>query len=603
MTKQTDYTTDIVSMFRDLYPLDMGLPIIPDWLEGLLYTFFPLPGGAPAARNILYSTSKKQGKSTLAGLVALYMATRRRYSEVVIAAADLDQAKDRVFRSVKYAVETHPVWRKAKVYRDVIELDQGSLITAIPADWRGASGGNYDCVIFDELHTYTSEASRRLYDELVIPPTKPDGVRWMSTYAGFLGESTLLHEIWQKVLAGNRLPGLLPVYTVPSASLMGLVDTGEVSWRMPWSTPEYMAQVQANERPNTFRRLWLNEWVSNESEFITPEMWQECYSQDVKPLQPGDKRKMVLGADASTSRDFTALVGVHTHDGLSDAIFTRVWKPGFSLFRSKPTVDLSDTIGAEILRLHKAGLVIACYYDPYQLHSIAIDLARQGVNMQELSQTSARTEADTSLYDSIIGHTLRHYNNPVLNEHVGNAVAIETPRGVRLAKERTTRKIDAAVALSMAHYGAVESAFAGGFEAVPNPFFDSDPRLFDPEYRMIMVDHHGEFVLSKSPVVHPEGVTVQNCKYRNKGCEACINELIAIGYYDELARQREEAKDKAPMTEDQYYQSILNNSGMAYRLNLQNQQENQNDNFLQKFRKAARRRMEDGTGINQSTKS
>lgn len=587
MTQKTDYTTDIVALFRDLYPLDTGTPIIPDWLAGLLYTFFPQPGGAPAARNVLYSTSKKQGKSTLAGLVCLYMATRRRYSEVVIAAADLDQAKDRVFRSVKYAVEHHPVWKNAKVYRDTIELDQGSLITAIPADWRGASGGNYDCVIFDELHTYTSESSRRLYDELVIPPTKPEGVRWISSYAGFLGESTLLHEIWEKVLTGERDHTSLPVYSVPGASLRGFIDVGEMSWRMPWSTPEYMAQVQANERPNTFRRLWLNEWVSNESEFITREMWQACYSPEVKPLQPGDKRKMVLGADASTSRDFTALVGVNTHDGLSDVVFLRVWKPGKSIFRAKPTVDLSQTIGEEILRLHKQGLVVACYYDPYQLHSIALDLSREGVNMKELPQTGARTEADTSLYDAIVARTLRHYNDPVLNEHIANAVAIETPRGVRLAKERTTRKIDAAVALSMAHYGAVEFAFAGGVTAMPNVFYGD----YEPE-DYAAVD--GRFILApfRNVKPHPPGVTVANCRNRSRGCESCMAELSAMGYYDQQDQEREESKNTVPMSEEDYWK---NKQSM---FNQQNIGENNDEQFLQKFRKAVRRRLAGGTGIN-----
>ncbi len=68
-----------------------------------------------------------------------------------------------------------------------------------------------------------------------------------------------------------------------------------------------------------------------------------------------------------------------------------------------------------------------------------------------------RVEADQALYDAIIGKTIRHYNDPVLNEHVKNAVAIETPRGFRLAKEKTSRKIDASVALSMAHYGALNN--------------------------------------------------------------------------------------------------------------------------------------------------
>jgi hypothetical protein len=266
-TPKTDYTSDFPRFFADLYPVDPGAAIIPAWLGGLLYQLFPLPGGNPAARNVLYSTSKKQGKSTLAGAVALYMASRRRYAEVVIAAADLDQSRDRVFRSVKYAVENNPAWQGCKVYKDVIELNQGSIIQALPFDWRGAAGGNYDAVIFDELWAYTSENHRRQFDELIIPPQKPDGVRWVTSYAGWEGESNLLRELWNKSLTGERIGGELPLYSLPEASLIGFIDTGEASWRM-WNTPHYMEQVKQSERANTFRRLWLNEWVSNESEFI-----------------------------------------------------------------------------------------------------------------------------------------------------------------------------------------------------------------------------------------------------------------------------------------------------------------------------------------------
>ena len=46
------------------------------------------------------------------------------------------------------------------------------------------------------------------------------------------------------------------------------------------------------------------------------------------------------------------------------------------------------------------------------------------------------------------------YPDAELRQHVMNAVAIETPRGWRLAKEKSTRKIDGAVALSFACVGA-----------------------------------------------------------------------------------------------------------------------------------------------------
>jgi phage terminase large subunit-like protein len=49
------------------------------------------------------------------------------------------------------------------------------------------------------------------------------------------------------------------------------------------------------------------------------------------------------------------------------------------------------------------------------------------------------------------------YNAPDLREHVLNAVSVETPRGIRLSKQKTSRKIDAAVALSFAVLAAVQN--------------------------------------------------------------------------------------------------------------------------------------------------
>ena len=98
------------------------------------------------------------------------------------------------------------------------------------------------------------------------------------------------------------------------------------------------------------------------------------------------------------------------------------------------------------------------YYDPYQLHSIAIELQKTigTSSMVEMPQTARRVEADQAFFDAIIGRTVRHFNHPDLNEHVQNAIAVETVRGFRLDKSKSSRKIDLTVAASMAHFGCGE---------------------------------------------------------------------------------------------------------------------------------------------------
>lgn len=461
MSKRIDYSKDFVSFYRELCVVEGAYgpkPVIPPFLETWLHTAFPLPDGNPACRNIADFRVKKQGKSGLAGAVVLYMASRSLYAECVIVASDKDQAKDRVLRSVKYAVERGPLAEHAKVYRDVIELDNRSIIQAMPADWQGAAGGNFACIIFDELHSWVYENQRRLFDELVIPPTQPSGVRWLASYAGWENESELLREWWNRALAGERINNELPFYRNGEASFLAFIDTGPEAWRMPWMSEKYTNEMRASERPNTFRRIWLNEWTSNESQFLPEGVWEACQSADVVPLGAADNRRMVLGADASTTRDITALVGVFPNGATntSDVIFARFWKPIRGALRGgKPTVDIEQTIGEEVLRLHSAGLVAAVVVDPFQLHTCILNWQRAGISVIELPQNAGRVESDQALYDALIARRIRHYGEPTLTEHVRNAVAVETARGLRIAKEKTSLKIDGCVALAMAAYGAM----------------------------------------------------------------------------------------------------------------------------------------------------
>src|SRR5581483_754543 len=68
---------------------------------------------------------------------------------------------------------------------------------------------------------------------------------------------------------------------------------------------------------------------------------------------------------------------------------------------------------------------------------------------------------------------LRVYPDAELRQHVLNAVAVETARGWRLAKEKASRKIDAAVALSFACMGEFEAA-----ASAPRMFVGPPPSQF-----------------------------------------------------------------------------------------------------------------------------
>jgi phage terminase large subunit-like protein len=81
------------------------------------------------------------------------------------------------------------------------------------------------------------------------------------------------------------------------------------------------------------------------------------------------------------------------------------------------------------------------------------------IDCEELPQTESNlTTATETLYDFLINRRLKIYPNEDLRSQILNASTKETERVFRLKKEKQSRKIDAAVALSFAILAAVRHA-------------------------------------------------------------------------------------------------------------------------------------------------
>ena len=62
----------------------------------------------------------------------------------------------------------------------------------------------------------------------------------------------------------------------------------------------------------------------------------------------------------------------------------------------------------------------------------------------------------STLFDLLNGRNLRLYPSDELRRQALNTVAVETPRGFRIAKEKSSRKIDGISALAIACCAALE---------------------------------------------------------------------------------------------------------------------------------------------------
>ena len=143
--------------------------------------------------ELVFGAIKKSGKTTLAAIIMLMMVLLfgGRFAEGFCVANDFEQAQCRVFAIVKRIIEASPLLRAiAKLTADRVTFPAlDANIIAIASDAACAAGANPVITCFDELWGYTSERSRRLWDELVPVPTRKISCRLTVSYAGFTGES------------------------------------------------------------------------------------------------------------------------------------------------------------------------------------------------------------------------------------------------------------------------------------------------------------------------------------------------------------------------------------------------------------------------------
>lgn len=431
----------------------------------------------PNFQTLIYSTIKKSGKTAIAAMVARWITeTWGSHSEVFSLANDLEQARGRIYQAAITSIELSPTFsRQAKgipnrwriIERQATHLPSHSTLKAVSADYKGEAGSNPVATLWSELWGYESESAQRLWEELTPVPTRPRSIRYVETYAGYEGESTILNELEDRIKRdGIRLTReqlhaslgcewpfpdeQLPFYYHSPTRTFAYWDTGIAARRMPWQTPAYYSAQEGELRPSAYRRLHLNERVSNAETFIQKEWWERLHDETIPP--PSPNTPIVVAADASVTGDCTALVAVSRDPKNPTQVLQRlcrVWQPS-----GGHPLDYSQTIEPTLREWCDQYNVVQIAYDAYQLHDLMTRLRNDAVAWtRPFSQNAERSVADKQLFDLIRDKRIHHVGDPTLAEHLYSCGA-KVPTGdnsrLRLIKKAAKSKIDAAVALSMA---------------------------------------------------------------------------------------------------------------------------------------------------------
>lgn len=289
--------------------------LVTPWQASLLHDLYERrDDGLLRYRRSLIGLGRKNGKSLLGSLIALYGLIEGEHgAEVYSAAGDRRQARV-VFDEAKWQVQQSPALSGiCKVYRDAIEVPSThSVYRVLSSDAKLQQGLNPSTVIFDELHV---QPNSELWDALTLGSgARRDPQIVAITTAGYDMASVcgLLYSYGQRVVRGELEDDAFGFWWWEAPEGCDLND------REAWLAanpnlaeglldPEDMEIAVRQTSEVAVRRYRLNQWVRTAEDSWLPQgAWELCRSDE--KLEAG--QAVWVGVDMALKHDSIAVVTV-----------------------------------------------------------------------------------------------------------------------------------------------------------------------------------------------------------------------------------------------------------------------------------------------------
>ena len=458
-----------------------------DWQEQIIRDVFGIlkPDGYRQFNTAYIEIPKKQGKSELAAAVALLLTCGdfEEGAQVYGCAADRNQAKI-VFNVAKKMVELNKYLKKAvKISESKNRIEyKNNFYQVLSAEAYSKHGFNIHGVVFDELH---AQPNRKLYDVM----TKGSGdarmqpLFFLITTAG-TDRNSICYEVHQKaedILRGKKIDKTF--YPV----IYGIKDEDDWSLEENWykANPSLGHTIDiekvrnafnsAKENPaeeNIFRQLRLNQWVKQSIRWMPMDVWNKCsFEVNIEKLKG---RECYGGLDLSSTNDITAFVLVFPpiteddkyyvlpffwipEDNLKlrvkrDHVPYDVWKKQGFLETTEGNVIHYGFIENFIDELGTQFNIKEIAFDRWGAVQMVQNLDGLGFTVVPFGQGYKDMSPPTKeLMKITLEQKIAHGGHPVLSWMMDNIFVRTDPAGnIKPDKEKSTEKIDGAVALIMA---------------------------------------------------------------------------------------------------------------------------------------------------------
>lgn len=456
----------------------VGQPmVLAEFQRDFIRAVYDNPAGT---RRAFLTMARKNGKTGLiAALLLAHLVGPEavRNSQIVSGAMSRDQAA-LVFGLAAKMVQLSPVLsdvvRIVPSGKRLIGLPMNVEFRALAADGKTAHGLSPVLAILDEVGQVRGPQS-----DFVDAITTSQGAHAaplllvISTQAA--SDADLL-SVWLDDAARSSDPRIVShVYAAPEGcDLMDVAAWKAANpalglFRSEDDLREQMKQAQRMpSMENSARNLLLNQRVSTDAPFVSPDVWKGCSADPVPFDGP-----VYAGLDLSARHDLTALVLVGKVAGAWQ-VFPHFWTPAQGLEersrRDRSPYDvwarqgfLRTTPGASV-DYEAVAVDIAEIVAGLDVHAIAFDRWRMDILQRELTRLGLSlplvpfgqgykdmSPALDSLESELLNGRMAHGMHPVLTMCAANATTTKDPAGNRkLDKSRATGRIDGMQALAMA---------------------------------------------------------------------------------------------------------------------------------------------------------
>jgi phage terminase large subunit-like protein len=409
-----------------------------------------------------------------------------------------------IWRELDYSIRHCPELRKhldAKAiktlesYKSINWKAKNAKYKAFSSDSGSAEGENISALVIDELHAHQSD---KLYRSLEFSQiSRLDGVQLIISTAGH-DTSSLWYDLFtyaKAVQAGDILDtGLLPL--IYSADPEADLDDPE-TWRaanpslgISFSEEDFRKDLERAKQGGTadlisFRRYRLNQWCRADDSFIDPMKFDRC-KQPMTDVELSGK-PLYLGCDLSQTTDPCSISMVWALGDRQFYVRNHSWvceeavrrremtnMPKYTAFQqegalsiSKGTVNDYRAIKAFILDCKAKYNLKEVIFDQYNALEMCAELMQVGITVFRQPQTHRHyTSPCKDLEIAITESRLKHDGNRLLRWALANTrLDVDSFGNCKPSRDKSTDKIDAAVASIMAFGRAVEATVQSGIKA------------------------------------------------------------------------------------------------------------------------------------------